>query len=512
MARADMTPVSVLVVEDDPDHRLLAARALREAGFEVTVASSGEEALELAAGTDLVLLDYRLPRMTGMEVLDRLRRLGGPAVIFVTGMGSEEIAVEAMRAGAVDYIVKNPGYLAALPKAVDRAWRHHDLSRRAAELERLVLLVNSASARSEVLPEIARGLRTLLRADACAVVVDGGTGPSVEAVDGNPTLGEEEIRRAVEASPGAAPGGDAATDRLVVPLPGRDGGALGGIVVMMQAPRRHLPEEVRLATTFASFAGLALANVTRLDLERRLATELQAMLDMRTRLVTSVSHELRTPLTAILGFAETLDARWDAIPDGHRREFVSIIQRQASGLADLVDGLLDYATMEAGRVRADIAPFALSPCIDAALEDLAPLLMGRPVEVDAEAAVVLGDPVLLRRTLTNLLSNAVKYSDAGSAITIRYHPAGDRCRIEVVDRGPGLTRDEAAAAFEPFWRGSRGDWTVHGNGIGLSLVREYARLMKGEAGVESEPGRGSVFYITLPLAAGATNGAALHGS
>jgi signal transduction histidine kinase/AmiR/NasT family two-component response regulator len=494
--------VSLLLVEDNPDHRLLAERTLLKAGFAVRTASSGEEALELSTLVDLVLLDYRLPRMSGIEVLKELRRRNGPAVVFVTGMGSEEIAVEAMRAGAVDYIVKNPGYLAALPKAVERAWRHHDLARRAASLEQLALMVTSVTERREVVPEIARGLRSLLRADACLVVARMASGLAIEAVDGDPfwEAGEivDEVAAFLASGHGVTP--EEPTDRLLVPLPGTDGENLGALVLMTRTPRRFLPEEIRLARTLASFAGIALANATRLELERRLAAELQGMLDMRTKLVTSVSHELRTPLTSILGFAETLAERWAAFADEQRLEFIGIIRRQALELADLVDGLLDYATTQAGRVKIDIGRLAMPEFLGAILDDLAPLLDGRPVALEGEPAVVLGDGVLIRRVLSNLLSNAVKYSEPDTAITVRCCTEAGRCRIEVLDRGPGLTAEEAALAFEPFWRAGRDDWTVRGSGIGLSLVREYARLMNGEAGVESKPGWGSRFYLTLPLA------------
>lgn len=501
-ARAN--PISILLVEDDPDHRLLTERALREAGFAVRTAASGEEALRSSAGADLVLLDYRLPGMSGTEVLAELRSRGGPPVVFVTGMGSEQIAVDAMRAGALDYVVKNPGYLRALPKAVDRAWRHFDLAHRAEELERLGLLLTSVTEREAVLPQIARGLRMLLRADACAVAVAGPYGVAVEAVDGDAAVEAADIVRDVDAflgedrGPAGAAGHDA-TKRLLVPLPASDGAALGALVVITHTPRRYVAEEVRLARTFASFAGIALGNVAKLELERRLAAELQGMLDMRAKLVSSVSHELRTPLTSIVGFAETLCEKWTSIEDRSRLEYVDIIRRQGTELAALVDNLLDFSTLEAGRTRVVITPLDLRACVQATLDTLAPLMRGRPVEVAVDDVLALGDIALVRRTLTNLLSNAVKYSERGAPIAVHCRRHGERCRIEVVDRGPGLTEQEATAAFEPFWRAER-DWTVRGSGIGLSLVREYARLMKGEAGVESEPGQGSTFFVVLPLA------------
>ncbi|MDQ1375524.1 MAG: hypothetical protein QOJ09_2862, partial [Actinomycetota bacterium] len=138
------TSIRVLVVDDDPDHLALARRRLTDAGIHVTVASSAVEALDALDDVDLVLLDYRLPGMSGLDALAAIREQGGPSVVMLTGMGSESLAVEAMRAGAVDYVVKDGAYLRTLPQIVERAWRTHDLTRRAGELQRVALLVTSA--------------------------------------------------------------------------------------------------------------------------------------------------------------------------------------------------------------------------------------------------------------------------------------------------------------------------------------------------------------------------------
>jgi signal transduction histidine kinase/CheY-like chemotaxis protein len=497
------SPVWVLVVDDNPDHRLLTERALMGHGFEVRTANSGEAALDSLSGIDLVLLDHGLPRMTGTQVLEAIRAQDGPPVIMVTGRGSEEVAVEALRGGAIDYVAKSPGYLATLPAVVGRAWRHHDLARRAAELERLALLVTSARERGDVLPDIARGARMLLRADACWVLVSGEHGLVLEGMDGDGALdpGVAEEARAVLSGTAAEHDPDVASDRLLVPLVDHSEVPIGALVVTSREPRRFLPEEVRLAHTFASFAGLALANLTRFELERRLVHQLQTMLDMRSRLVSSVSHELRTPLTSILGFSEAMVDHWDSMDEGTRQSFVRKIHDHSEELARLVDGLLDYATVEAGKVRVQLETFDVASCLTATMESLAPLLQGREVDVDVRPFQVRGDPALVRRTLSNLVSNAAKYSPEGTPILVRTVRLPNACRIEVVDRGPGLTSEEAARAFEPFWRADPDGSPMRGTGLGLSLVREYSRLMHGDLGVDTSPGEGATFYFTLPLAA-----------
>ena len=117
--------------------------------------------------------------------------------------------------------------------------------------------------------------------------------------------------------------------------------------------------------------------------------------------------------------------------------------------------------------------------------------------------------MLLRRTLTNLLSNAMKYSERGTPIAVRVAADDDLgARMEVVDHGVGLSKEEAARVFDPFWRAGHGHGaSMRGAGIGLALVKEYVRVMGGEVAVESEPGRGSMFVVRLPSPERAPSGA-----
>src|SRR5207237_7902897 len=206
--------VSVLVVDAAPDHRCLAQRRLQVAGFEVRVARNSDEALAVADGGDLVLLDHRLPGTSGLDLLPVIADRG-PSVVMVTGMGSEGLAVEAMRRGAVDYIVKDESYLDVLAEVLSRAWLHHDLVRRAGELERIGLMVTSASARPEVFAEVVEGARSLLRADGCILFVLADNGLAQEATAGR-HLGDRaqllnEAHRLI-ANPDFPPQGD---DRLL---------------------------------------------------------------------------------------------------------------------------------------------------------------------------------------------------------------------------------------------------------------------------------------------------------
>jgi two-component system, OmpR family, sensor histidine kinase KdpD len=372
--------------------------------------------------------------------------------------------------------------------------------RRAGELERIGLMVTSASARPEVFAEVVDGARRLLRADGCALFVLAESGLVQEATAGEHIGDRDRLfseARQLLASPHRNFDGEG---RMLVPVPPAEETPLGVLAVLTRDPRTFEPEERRLAVALAGYAGIALGGLRRLELERSLVAQLQHTLDLRRELMASVSHELRTPLTCVTGFAETLRVHWAALSEEERLTFVDKICHHSSELGDLVESLLDFSEVEAGRVSVGIQDIDLRNEVEATVLALDPLVQGRTVEVDVQATKVTADSVLLRRTLTNLLSNAVKYSERGTPIAVRAFVEGGVVRVEVSDRGMGLTDEEAARAFDPFWRATHvATNSMRGTGLGLALVKEYVRVMGGHVSVESEVGRGSTFIFTLPL-------------
>lgn len=496
-------PIRLLVVEDDADHRVLIERCLIEAGCEVRLARDGDEALLQLDGVDLILLDYRLPGADGIEVLEEIQRRDRgqpehPSVIMVTGMGSESLVVTAMRAGAVDYVVKDPAYFRSLPAVVERAWRHHELRARARRLQGLMLVVASATDREEVFDEIVNGARELLAADNCALVLSE-SGLELVAQAGSPLPTDVVID--------AAHVGLDRSDALVEPgemsvrLPATTGDIVGVLHVRAARDRSFTPEEVALAETFAAFAGLAIERLRRTELERSLMVELQRTIDQRQDFIASVSHELRTPLSCILGFSETLDTHWDALAETDRVDLIARIGRHGTELKDLVDQLLDVAARQRGRQTAGLHAVELAKIVAEVVGGLSPVLAGREVRVEVPEVDVHADPNLLSRVLTNLLSNAVKYSAPEAPVEVTARQEGPHVRIDVTDHGVGLGPEELARVFEPFWRGRHATSSAaRGTGIGLALVREYVQAMDGEIGVESELGEGSTFSFAVPLA------------
>lgn len=492
----------VLVVEDSPDHRMLIVRALRGAGHEVTTAGSAEQALErLGDGSvDVALIDQRLPRMSGADLLAALvGRPDAPACVVVTGAGSQELVVEALRLGAVDYVVKSPEYLGDLPAVVARAHRQHDLARRYRELQRFALMVHEPEVREDIVDEIVVGAHRLLRAHGVVLARQRSSGGWVSVASSGEVADPDRLLRWLDARDRglATP----RTDDLVVDLPQERDEGPGALVLTPRPGTRFLAEEAQLATTLASFAASALRQVRRLELERDLVDELQQAVRAREDFLASVSHELRTPLTVITGYVETLRHR-DDLDDDMRVHLMDRVLRNAGELRRLIDQLLDVASLERGR---EVVPWPervdLADVVEEALEEAAIHLEGRDGTRVVGPLAVRADPALVRRTLVNLLSNAGKYSPAGAPVDVEATVVGGEVRVAVTDRGIGVPAASRARVFEPFWRGPTAVAdAIRGTGIGLALVREYVEALGGRVGIDDAPGGGSVFWFTVPWA------------
>ena len=226
----------------------------------------------------------------------------------------------------------------------------------------------------------------------------------------------------------------------------------------------------------------------------------------RTTFITTMSHELRTPLNAIVGFAGLL-AKTNL--DKEQQAYVSVLQDNASHLRCLVNDILDYARMEAGKVTLDIAPFAIRDLISAVALTTTALVAGRPIFVEAfvdteVSSVFLGDVTRIRQVLLNILGNAAKFTKAGSiAIKVTEKLKAADCpvvRFEVRDTGVGVDSDMHERIFDFY---ERADLPVPtgetSSGLGLAVSRAIVRLMGGAIGVTSQLNQGSTFWFEIPL-------------
>jgi signal transduction histidine kinase len=218
-----------------------------------------------------------------------------------------------------------------------------------------------------------------------------------------------------------------------------------------------------------------------------------------------MSHELRTPLNAIGGYAELLEMGIRGPVTEQQREDLGRIQRSQRHLLGLVNEVLNYAKLETGSVRYDVADVVMCEALAGAEGLVAPQARARGLALAAAECpadvVVRADPEKLRQVLVNLLSNAVKFTAPGGRIAVMCAADGTRVRVGVQDSGIGIAADQLERIFEPFVQ-VRADLTRphEGAGLGLAISRDLARGMGGDLTVESVLGSGSTFTVTLPRA------------
>jgi signal transduction histidine kinase/CheY-like chemotaxis protein/purine-cytosine permease-like protein len=222
----------------------------------------------------------------------------------------------------------------------------------------------------------------------------------------------------------------------------------------------------------------------------------------KSRYITAISHELRTPLNSILGYAQLLDE--DPALPAHRRQAVSVIRRGGDHLLSLIDGTLDIARIEGGKLALDVKPMRFRDCMHeiARLFQLQAASKGIAFVEDIDVALpgaVRADEARLRQILINLLGNAVKYTQHGRVrFGVRY--AREMAHFEIEDSGPGMDAEELERVFEPFVRGSAaGGAATGGTGLGLTIAKMLTELMGGEMTVRSTPAQGTRFLIRLFL-------------
>ena len=242
---------------------------------------------------------------------------------------------------------------------------------------------------------------------------------------------------------------------------------------------------------------------------RQQAEDARALADQanqaKSRYISAISHEIRTPLNSILGYAQLMGE--DPAVPAHRKQAVHVIRRGGEHLLSLIEGTLDIARIESGKLTLDVAPMRFADGLHemAGLFELQAAAKGLAFQFDVQGVipeVVRADDKRLRQILINLLGNAIKFTARGT-VTLRVRYAREMARIDVQDTGPGLTQEEIERIFEPFTRGGSAGGAsatgAPGAGLGLTIAKMLTALMGGELTVTSQPGVGSVFHVKLFL-------------
>jgi len=270
---------------------------------------------------------------------------------------------------------------------------------------------------------------------------------------------------------------------------------------------------VRRRNLLISFGILALlgGSVALMLLSSRRARRLA---EQQMDFVAGISHELRTPLAVIDSAAYNLDK--GVVKDPQQiKSYGALIRKETARLTGMVEQVLEFAGVQSGKQRYDLLPTGINHVIDEVLVSARSLLVEGDFQIDATVAndlpTVLADPQALARAIHNLLNNAVKYSGESRWIGLRADaPSDKQVRITISDRGIGIPDEDLPHIFEPFYRGREARAAqIHGNGLGLSLVKNIITAHGGQITVKSKAGEGSTFTITLPAVVEAAQAAVL---
>ncbi len=303
------------------------------------------------------------------------------------------------------------------------------------------------------------------------------------------------------------------------------GETLGVLVICF---RNHTPlgeHDNSMLEEFAQGAAVAIANARSQQKLTSYAEELEKLVERRTadlaiqtaraeeanraksRFVANMSHELRTPLTAIIGYSSVLAQGVFGGVNDKQRDALNAITRSCEHLKELIDDVLNISRIEAGKENPEPKRLELLPLLEQLFKLMLQTAIGKGVKLipitandDVRKAHLWADPRHVRQILINLMSNAVKYTPSGGTVSLGVELVGDKAKISVHDTGVGISPAQLAKIFERFERADDSYSRKQvGTGIGLSLTKHLIELNGGKIGVESVVGKGSSFWILVPL-------------
>ncbi|MDO8473808.1 MAG: ATP-binding protein [Dehalococcoidia bacterium] len=487
----------ILMLEDNPADVGLAERELTKAGisYEARNVETREYFIKAlsAYAPDIVLADYSLPTFDGLSALDIvLEFYPGLPVIFVSGTLGEDVAVEALKKGATDYVVKDR--LARLGPAVIRAMREKDEESRRKRAEEE--LARSYTASEERYLDLVERAGKAQEAVIFMQAPEGAAGPKYVFANKEwcritgCTRQEIYQRMFIESfSPEAREAVGGALGRW---LSGKDALGCKGLNVLRKDGSK-VPVEISGAPT--TYQGKPGAVCYVLDVTERVETD-----KLKDEFIGMVSHEMRTPLTVIVGGLATYLTNEDNLTNEDKRGLIRDAAAEADELARILENLLDLSRCQANRLVLSTEHIAMGGIVRkvrAALDGQSSHLLKS--EIPENLPRVIADPLRIERVLFNLVHNAIKYSPPGTEIRVFARARAGHLQVGVSDQGIGIALADQAKIFAPFQRVEASPDGPRGTGLGLLVCRRLVEAHKGKIWVESEPGKGSTFYFTLPV-------------
>ena len=503
------TPLRALFFEEDSADVELSLRALQRAGMApaADVVTTVAEALERVRATpyDVVLSDFNMPSATGLDLHRALQAAGADVpVILVTGSLGDERAVECLKEGVADYVLK--GGLARLPAAVRRALEDKRMRRQR------TLAEEGLRRSEEELNEFFNLSLDLL----CIATLDGRIQRLNDAWEKTLGFRADELRsghwpnllhpedrpRALEAIRRLQAG--LAVRAVEMRFLAKDGSVKWLLCNATLVVRRGLifAAACDISDLKSLEERLRLQNLGLEEQNRyaRIASR------MKSEFLANMSHELRTPLNGVIGFSELMhDGRLGAVTP-RQQEFLQRTLNSARHLLRLINDVLDLSKIEAGRIDFQPEPLSVPLLVREVIEVLSRMASDKSIRVETDLAdpgPVTADAARLKQVLYNYLSNALKFTGEGGRVIVRLRPEGDgEFRLEVSDTGIGIRPEDLDRLFVEFQQLDAGTAKRYeGTGLGLALTKRIVEAQGGRVAAQSVPGQGSTFSAVLPRVA-----------
>jgi len=502
----DNRKYKILLIEDDKVDQMAFKRLVQNERlpYDYTVAASVEEARSILGSErfDIVIADYLLGDGTAFDILHLVKNT---PIIFVTGAGNEEIATEAWKAGAYDYLIKDHArnYLKALPITIKNAIKHREmeeiLERKQKNLEAIfdavpvgMLLVDE----NMIVKRVNDAIRQMVRAEY-SQIINRRVGGALSCI--NSTYNEKGC--------GYSPACGKCPLRKTVKTVLDSQQAVHGVEFQptLKADNKEITPWLCLSAEPAVIDGCKHVVVAIDDItERKQAEEkLQEAMEIKSQFISTVSHELRTPLTSMKeSVAIVLDGVAGKV-NNKQRNFLDIAKRNIDRLAILINDVLDFQALDGSKFKLSAQENNINEVVEEAHRTMAFSAKDKGVdfsiELDDNLPKASFDRDKIIQVLTNLVSNAIKFTPEHGRVSVTVRCRGEELVIRISDTGMGIPKEALPKMFERFYRVSRPGEQIQGTGLGLAIVKKIVMMHNGRIEVESEVGRGTTFTVFLPL-------------
>ena len=537
----------VLIVDDCEEDRAVYCRYLKSQNpssedYEIDSTESAETALALCETNayDVVLLDYDLPELSGLEFLawSQTQNLSSVAIIMLSAFGNESLAVQALKKGAQDYLVKQSLTPEILFHSIRSSLEQVRLKQKLQQSQERQQLISNIALRirdslnlSQVLDTTVLEIRKLLKCDRVLVfqslasesqIVAESMTHTVQSASSSDSAqdcllpheeGEGKFLRVVDdvsdllSSPSSALLIDWGV-KSVLQAPILVDSKIGesatcwGYLVLHQgkdAVPWSLVDQEMLQELCIHLA-IAIQQSELLTQTQCALLKEQELNLFKSKIVATVSHEYRTPITSILASASTLERHHDKLDSSQNRRLLNMISQQARHLRELVDDMLVVNQVELGQIQFRPFPLHLEQFFSRLIEEYDVVSQENhrmTLKIEGETEPFVGDFGLFKQIFGNLLSNAIKYSPEGGDILLLIQGDVEEVKITLRDPGIGIPSAELSHMFESFTRGSNVD-TITGTGLGLSIAKACVDLHRGKIDIQSHVNEFTEVSVTFP--------------